>query len=167
MDIKIREVELFDYKELLDTVKIAMNETDFLSCSGNELNLDYEDEKKYINDLKTSKSKKMFVATYKGKLVGGIDFRGSDFKRSKHYGTIGLFVLKKYWAKGIGTKLIDTIIDWAKENGIKKINLEVVINNKRAIELYERKGFKLEGNIEMGKLIDNEFIDMLIYGLKI
>lgn len=167
MDIEIREVEISDYKGLLDVLKTAMNETDFLSCSGTELNLDYEDEKKYINDLKLSKNRKMFVAIYQGKLVGSIDFRGSNLKKSRHYGSIGLLVLKKYWSKGIGTKLLDKVIDWGKRNEIKKINLEVAANNNRAIQLYERKGFKLEGNIEMARYVNGIFIDLLIYGLKI
>ena len=50
---------------------------------------------------------------------------------------------------------------------IKKINLDVFENNERAIKLYEKFGFKLEGCIEDGIFDGENYINLLIYGLKI
>ena len=64
----------------------------------------------------------------------------------------------------------DEALEWfekAKEKGIKKINLDVFENNERAIKLYEKFGFKLEGCIEDGIFDGENYINLLIYGLKI
>lgn len=63
--------------------------------------------------------------------------------------------------------IIRKLISWAKEKGIKKINLDVFENNKRAIKLYEKFGFKLEGCIEDGIFDGEDYINLLMYGLKI
>lgn len=43
--------------------------------------------------------------------------------------------------KGIGTKLIENILEDCKRKGFKFVNLDVNINNKNAINLYEKEGF--------------------------
>lgn len=164
-NFEIREVKVSDYKELLDFMKIVMEETDYLSRSSDEFTMTYEDEKKFLEDLKASEVNEMFIALYKGKQVGNIIFRGNSLKRARHYGNIGISVLKEYWGNNIASKLIDRLIEWAKENKIRKINLEVFENNERAIKLYERKGFKLEGTIEMARYVNGEYKNLLIYGL--
>lgn len=164
-NFEIREVKVSDYKELLDFMKIVMEETDYLSRSSDEFTMTYEDEKKFLEDLKASEVNEMFIALYQGKQVGNIIFRGNNLKRARHYGNIGISVLKEYWGNNIASKLIDRLIEWAKENKIRKINLEVFENNERAIKLYERKGFKLEGTIEMARYVNGEYKNLLIYGL--
>ena len=100
-------------------------------------------------------------------MIGCVSFNGNTARKMKHYGTIGIFVLKEYWGKGMATSLLEKLVCWAKEKGIKKINLDVFENNKRAIKLYEKFGFKLEGCIEDGIYDGENYINLLIYGLKI
>lgn len=47
------------------------------------------------------------------------------------------------------------------------IILKLRKNNKRAIKLYEKFGFKLEGCIEDGIFDGENYINLLVYGLKI
>ncbi len=44
---------------------------------------------------------------------------------------------------GIGTMLLDALFVFSKEKGCKTITLEVIDTNIRAIELYEKTGFKI------------------------
>jgi RimJ/RimL family protein N-acetyltransferase len=47
---------------------------------------------------------------------------------------------------GIGTALLQTLIDWAEANPlIEKIGMAVFANNERAIRLYRKLGFVEEG----------------------
>ncbi|MGZ7068097.1 MAG: N-acetyltransferase family protein [Methanobacterium sp.] len=55
----------------------------------------------------------------------------------------GIFISEKYHGFGIGSKLIQEIIDASIPFGIKKIKLTVLAENKNAIHLYEKFGFKL------------------------
>ena len=43
--------------------------------------------------------------------------------------------------KGIGTKLLNIFLKYAKENGFKVARLEVLNTNNKAIKLYEKIGF--------------------------
>lgn len=45
--------------------------------------------------------------------------------------------------KGIGKKLIDAGIVWAKELKYNKVGLLVEINNEKALKLYQSKGFEI------------------------
>ena len=43
--------------------------------------------------------------------------------------------------KGIGTALMNSAKEWAKDLDCNFINLDVLINNPKAIKLYEKLGF--------------------------
>ncbi|WP_147370178.1 GNAT family N-acetyltransferase [Fusobacterium nucleatum] len=167
MEIKIREIEIEDYKELLDFMKKVKGETNFLLGYPDEIKLSYEDEKEHIKKVKTSKTSNYFVAMKNNKMIGYVSFNGNTARKMRHYGTIGISVLKEYWGRGIATALLEKLVSWFKEKGIKKINLDVFENNKRAIKLYEKFGFKLEGCIEDGIFDGENYINLLVYGLKI
>lgn len=167
MNIEIREVELEDYKELLDFMKTVQGESNFLLSYADENNTTYEEEKEFIKSIKKSQTSNLFVAIQNNKILGTISFNGSEKRKIKHYGTIGISVLREYWRKGIASSLLEALIIWAKKNKIKKINLEVFENNDRAIRLYEKFAFKLEGKIEDGIFDGENYINLLVYGLKI
>lgn len=48
VEIKIREIEIEDHKELLDFMKKVKEETNFLLGCPDEIKLSCEDEKEYI-----------------------------------------------------------------------------------------------------------------------
>lgn len=62
---------------------------------------------------------------------------------------------------GIGTILLNTLIGWAvNNNSIEKITLQVFSNNERAIHLYKKFGFIMEGRLKNDiKLRDGSYID--------
>jgi ribosomal protein S18 acetylase RimI-like enzyme len=45
--------------------------------------------------------------------------------------------------KGVGSKLIEALVQFAQENNFKSITLQVIDTNPRAQELYERLGFRV------------------------
>ena len=97
-----------------------------------------------------------------------MSFSGGQRNRIKHYGEFGITVQKKHWGTGIGSLMLDTFIAWAKNsNIIKKINLRVRTDNKRAISLYEQKGFVKEGTIRKEIIIDSKFYDHYWMGLEL
>ena len=49
----------------------------------------------------------------------------------------GLFVLPEFWNRGIGTLLLNSVID-----GRKGLRLQVYADNSRAVGFYEKRGFK-------------------------
>ena len=61
MEIEIREIEIEDYKELLDFMRKVKAETNFLLGYPDEIKLSYEDEKERIKKVKSSETSNYFV----------------------------------------------------------------------------------------------------------
>lgn len=59
--------------------------------------------------------------------------------------TLGIVLIPKERSKGLGCILMKELIKRAREDNIKKINLTVHRNNKPAVRLYEKSGFRVEG----------------------
>lgn len=55
---------------------------------------------------------------------------------------VNFYVLGKYQGMGFGEMLIDFYLDLAKMSGVNSISLEVRESNEKAINLYNKKGFK-------------------------
>lgn len=69
--------------------------------------------------------------------------------------------------RGLGTQLTRHMIDKARQKGLKKITLNVLVDNNRAIYVYQKCDFKVEGKLEMEhyNYITEEYGDSYIMGL--
>ena len=85
----------------------------------------------------------------------------------KHRGDFAISVAKDYWNKGIGSQLLNNIIAFARENDFEIIDLQVRSDNKRAIHLYEKYGFKKIGEHPAFFKIDDENISFYIMCLEL
>lgn len=65
-----------------------------------------------------------------------------DFiKPGKFCYIMDLIITEKHRNKGYGTALMNSAIDWGKEQVCNIVNLDVLSNNPKAISLYEKLGF--------------------------
>ncbi|MFN4337102.1 MAG: GNAT family N-acetyltransferase [Candidatus Nitrosocaldus sp.] len=70
-----------------------------------------------------------------------------DSKRSKdsyREGEVAVIVADPWQGLGLGTKLVDYILEIAEDMGVKVVNAVMLANNARIIDLMRRMGFKLE-----------------------
>ncbi|NER18867.1 GNAT family N-acetyltransferase [Spongiivirga citrea] len=59
-----------------------------------------------------------------------------------------LYVLERFYGKGIGFELMNEAEKEVRKNGFTEFNLEVYINNARAIAFYQRQGYTSIGNVD-------------------
>jgi len=164
----IREAKIEDSLEYISYLNQIAFQTDFLTFGVGELLTSQDEQKSMIENSAKLDNRLMIFAIVDGKIAGGLNFRSSDRPRVKHTGEFGISVLKDYWGLGIGTHLISYLIEWAKVSKIiRKINLGVRSDNRRAIELYSRLGFVEEGVITRKFLIGNQFYDAMYMGIEI
>ena len=164
----LRQSQEDDAQNILDFLNKICAETDFITYGKGEFNCTPEEEHKFIQEHLEDNNKMHVLAEINGNIVGMSDFTGGKQKRIHHIGEFGILVLRKYWSMGIGSALIETIIEWAKKTSIvRKINLKVRVDNKRAIMLYKKYGFVKEGEISRQLLINNKFYDAYLMGLEI
>lgn len=77
-----------------------------------------------------------------------------------HRGEIGIGIKKSAWGLGIGSMLMEKLLDFAFNKAHTEIiSLEVRSDNKRAIHLYEKYGFQKVGCFKGYFKINGEFID--------
>lgn len=102
-------------------------------------------------------------------VIGFLSFSRPSYKRLYHTGSFGISVKPEYSNLGAGTKLLSYLIRWAKEQeGLEKINLDVFSNNKPAIHLYQKLGFKEGGKqVNQIKLKDGSYADMIFMSLSL
>ncbi len=66
---------------------------------------------------------------------------------------------KSYWNKGIGKRVVKTLIKRAKQLGYKKLNLqEIYFDNERSLRLFKSCGFKQIGTTKYGVLLELDLI---------
>jgi RimJ/RimL family protein N-acetyltransferase len=164
--VVIRQVEKKDARELIDFFNIVGGETDYLSFGGNEFMATVDIEEKYIEDIKNEENSNLILAVVDGKIIGTASITSSQKRKTKHVGTLGIVIKKEYCGLGIGSILIDNLINWSKLNGItKKITLITRCDNSFAIELYKKKGFEIEGTLKRDSYENDVYYDVYIMGL--
>jgi len=127
---------------------------------------DKEKIKKWKKEF-SEKGKYRFVAIDKenNKLVGSIIASFKTEGRIRHRIDCGWGVHPDYQRQGIATRLLKTILVYAKKNKLKKAIAEVAIENIASIKLAKKCGFKIEGKIRKGLLLDNgRFVDTYMLG---
>lgn len=82
----------------------------------------------------------MFVAETEEGIVGS-----ASVENDRGLVDLGMLVEQGHRGKGIGSKLLEACIDWARSMGAHKVILQVWPHNEAAIQLYERFGFEREG----------------------
>jgi RimJ/RimL family protein N-acetyltransferase len=81
-------------------------------------------------------------------------------------GEFGMLVGREWRGRGVGSALIQATIDWAREQGLHKLSLEVFVHNTAAIALYRKCGFTEEGHrVRHYRRANGELWDSLIMGL--
>jgi GNAT superfamily N-acetyltransferase len=83
-------------------------------------------------------------------------------------GSLTVAVHPERQGRGIGSKLFEALIAWAKaqQPPILRLELAAGAGNPGAIRLYERLGFKHEGRqVARGRLPDGRFEDDILMGM--
>ena len=144
MNIVIERPIPSDASDLLEYLRQIGSETDNLTFGKEGLSFTPEAEAEYIRQLENSCDEAMFVAKDNGKIVGSASLNRFP-RRMMHRGDLSISVLKEYWNKGIGSKLMCAIFEFAKKQSFEIIDLQVRSDNLHAIHLYEKYGFKKIG----------------------
>jgi len=134
--------------------------------------LTHKEEKEWLTQTIKKINKKeaiLLVAQSGEKIIGNAEIRLMDGKRS-HIGLFGISISKDFRGIGLGSFLMDKIIKLAKKE-IKPtprfILLGAFAENKIAINLYKKKGFKQTACVpnqfmQKGKLMDEIIMELYL-----
>jgi ribosomal protein S18 acetylase RimI-like enzyme len=111
-----------------------------------------------------SKNGAVYCAIDNEKVVGWCDVFPMSNPRLAHRGGLGMGLIPEYRGRGVGTKLLSSVLDHAKRSGLEKIELYVYTSNTPAIALYRKFGFLEEGIIKHYRKLDGVYFDCLAMG---
>jgi len=106
------------------------------------------------------------VAFYKYKIVGHTQVFKFPHPRRRGTGDLVIYLHQDFHNVGLGSVMLKKLLMLAKENGLHRIGLSVVADNRLAIRLYQKFGFEIEGikkDAYFGE--DGKYHDELIMGL--
>ena len=164
--LEVRPAREDDAEALITFIQQVDTESPFLSREPGEFNVPVPTERLFIKQTNARKNSLFLVALHDGRLVGSIDFHGGNRQRMLHTGEFGMSILREHWGRGLGGHLLDTMIAWARGNGLThKIKLRVQANNERAIALYRSRGFVEEGVLRREFRVHGEWVDTVLMAL--
>lgn len=109
----------------------------------------------------------VLVAEQDGELLGFAAVTQAS-PMSAHAGVLvvnGLGVAPAAQGAGVGRALIEAAVEQARARGARKLTLRVLGSNTRALALYERAGFVVEGTLVAEYLLEGRPVDDLLMAL--
>jgi GNAT superfamily N-acetyltransferase len=108
------------------------------------LELSIEAMRDVFNQKMSSENDTLFCAEDKGKVIGFSAFEVLlNFSRPSKYGLVGeIIVDKNYREKGVGTSLINRIMERAREKGCASLELNSSLFRTGAHEFFLKNGFE-------------------------
>ena len=99
------------------------------------------------------------VADVDGRVVGNLRLLRRK-GRLAHVADLGMSVHDDHQDQGIGTALVEAAIDMADNwLNLKRVELDVYTDNARAIHLYKKFGFEIEGTRRALSFREGEYVD--------
>lgn len=138
-DVSIREAQPTDAAAIIHFLRQASQESDAILITGLQ-SLTSAKESDNLATIQRSDDCEVVVA-YLGQQVIGIV---TIMVVADHpdTGELGVVVARNYWHNGIGSALLDTILDWYQHgSSLHQLVLDVFADNERAINLYRHYGF--------------------------
>jgi len=85
--------------------------------------------------------------------------------RRKHVGHIGMGVHEEWQGRGVGTALMEAVVNFADNwLNLSRLELSVFIDNQPAINLYKKFGFEIEGRSNQFAFRDGQYVDVYFMG---
>ena len=161
--IIIRLAQEADAERIIEFAHVIFNAYDQVLTTPEEFNNTPEQERAWINATTAHPSAIILVAVCDNQVVGLLDFATKPKKKISHTGEFGISVHPDFTGKGLGHKMIEIMLDWARHTGlVEKVFLKVFATNLKAISLYKKLGFIEEcREIKAVKQSDGSYTDII------
>ena len=137
----IREAVPDDAEKMISYLNQVGGESDNLLIGENEFTVPIEGVKRKLAMSKDSENSIVLIALENDQIIARAELEGYYTARIRHRAKFSISVKKEYWNQGIGTEMIKRIFEQAKNLKIRIIELEVIADNERGINLYHKMGF--------------------------
>jgi ribosomal protein S18 acetylase RimI-like enzyme len=152
MQLRIRGATPADAEKLLE-LKLALDEeTEFMMLEPGE---------RSTTNAAVTPNAGVFVADDGARLVGYVEAERGAFRRNRHSAHVVIGVLAEAAGRGLGGRLLEQMERWARRAGVTRLELTVMAHNERALRLYERQGYEVEGRRRKSLRVGGDYVDEL------
>ncbi|MBY6976911.1 GNAT family N-acetyltransferase [Clostridium botulinum] len=157
-NVVFRNVEKKDTESLWNMMNQLDYETKFMMYEPGERpkNIDRLEENL---DSAINGNNLFLLAVDDSEIVGFISAEIGNVRRVQHSAYIVVGIREKYRNQGIGTEFFKKLNNWALDKKLARLELTVVCTNQRALNLYKKSGFEIEGTKRKSMYIDGEYVD--------
>ncbi len=105
-----------------------------------------------------------FVIEVEDEVIGECELHFIDhFQQTCH---LGITLGRAYWSRGLGQDAVKTLVDFAfRDLAMRKVRLEVLADDERAVGAYRKAGFVEEGRLRAHAWFDGDVHDSLLMGI--
>ena len=103
----------------------------------------------------------VLVAFEGSTLLGYVEAVGGRYRRNRHCAHVVIGVREAAGGRGVGTALLEALSAWARSRGVHRLELTVMAHNARAIALYRKCGYEVEGTRRASLRLDGAYVDEL------
>ena len=102
------------------------------------------------------------LALVKDRIVGNVSLHFCEGPK-RHVAEIRLFLAKDFRRRGLGTRMLRTLIDLARKHGLGLLTVEIVADDVNAVKAFEGLGFEPVATLRDGFLFpDGEAHDLVV-----
>jgi len=150
-----------DAAGLLALKQALDRETSFMLLEPDERREDRQHVAADLGAVADTANSVVIVAETAGRLVGYAEARGGRVRRNRMTAHVVIGVLAAASGRGVGSGLLRELELWAPAHGIHRLELTVMAHNRRALELYQRMGYTVEGRRRECLIVDGRPVDEL------
>jgi RimJ/RimL family protein N-acetyltransferase len=162
--LEIRQAFRSDYLALSALLHHLDRETPYLDfMPGERSPQTFELQRSIIADP-SGKAGVIFLASLDGNAIGFLQAQICPLQRLRHTVTIEIGVRKHCIGRGVGTRLFAAVEQWARERKAHRLELTVATHNERALALYRKCGFTIEGERRHALLLYGIYMDEYLMG---
>ena len=165
-NVVYRRAKVEDAERIVAFYNFVGGETTYLSFEKDEYPLNVQEQIEAVKALEGNQTNIMLMAMDQDEIAGIATINSSHKIKARHEGELGIVVAEKYQGQGIGTELITQLITWARGNGVTtRIRLDTRADNPKAVALYMKFGFIVEGCCRNSTLLNGKYYDLYIMGM--
>ncbi|MDD5416678.1 MAG: GNAT family protein [Candidatus Aenigmarchaeota archaeon] len=163
--IIVRRAKVGDENGMINFVNEQIRKKEWNYTGRNKLK-DKNNLKETRKNLLSKKPKTYYFLAFDGKkVIGSVGITPRNNGRLRHRASIGWGVHYNYRGQGIATKLVTTMLVFAKKKRFKRLDAEIAVENIASVKLAKDLGFKIEGHIKKGMLLDDgRYVDTYVVG---
>lgn len=158
-------IRLMEEKDI-EEVRQIHNDESTLKRLSDPFHVSKEEQLVWFRKISTSRNSRRFVLVLKesGELCG--IFRIDDLDLANRSATIGADIKLTFRNQGYATEAYRKIIDYLFLSvGLHRLQLLTLESNEKALKLYLKLGFSIEGKYREAIFRDGDFVNLVLMGL--